>query len=126
MLHDPTRRLHHAASAQLHHQSHSHHSHHHSPYHGGRGLHHGGRGGKRGASSAAALGTSYMSYASADTASVGDGGMASPYGMSPYDGGGMLVGNPLGSSPGAIPMSLGTPEVKGTYMTQVPMRIGRR
>ena len=74
---------------------------------------------------AAIMGTSYMSYVSNETTSQGGG--ASPYGMSPCDGS-MLERNPLGTSPpaGAVPMSLGTPDVKGRYMAQVPLRIGRR
>ncbi|GIL92468.1 hypothetical protein Vretimale_19352 [Volvox reticuliferus] len=68
-----------------------------------------------------AMGTSYMSFASTETASQG---AASPYGTSPHDVGGMLVQNPLGSSPGVVPMSLGTPEMH--FMSQVPMRIGRQ
>ncbi|PNH03401.1 RNA polymerase I-specific transcription initiation factor RRN3 [Tetrabaena socialis] len=66
-------------------------------------------------------GASYMSYASTETASQG---AMSPCGMSPYDGGDMLVHNPLGTSPGAVPMSLGTPEAH--FMAQVPLRISRR
>ncbi|GFR40492.1 hypothetical protein Agub_g1060 [Astrephomene gubernaculifera] len=118
MLPDPSHRLHagggmrprqpHAAARGIAGIGGGHHHHHHH----GRG-----RGG------AALLGTSYMSYASAETASHGD-GATSPYGTSPYDAGDMLVQNPLGASPGVVPMSLGTPEMH--YISQVPMRIGRR
>lgn len=65
------------------------------------------------------MGTSYMSYASGVT-SHGDAG-PSPFGASPYDAS-MLVSNPLGTSPGAAPMSLGTP-LEGHYMHQVPVRL---
>ncbi|GLC47104.1 hypothetical protein PLESTF_001444200 [Pleodorina starrii] len=111
MLHDPTHRMHGGGAMPLRHRA-----------RGVPGSHRGGAHG-RGRGAGIAMGTSYMSYASTETASQGDGG-ASPYGMSPHDGGDMLVQNPLGSSPGVVPMSLGTPEMH--FMSQVPLRIGRR
>ncbi|GLI69244.1 hypothetical protein VaNZ11_013820 [Volvox africanus] len=100
MLHDPTHRLNPGAVLAARHHTRPH---------------------QRGHGSSVAMGTSYMSFASTETASQG---AASPYGTSPHDAGGMLVQNPLGSSPGVVPMSLGTPEMH--FMSQVPMRIGRQ
>ncbi|GIL51718.1 hypothetical protein Vafri_7665 [Volvox africanus] len=104
MLHDPTHRLNPGAVLAARHHA------------GGHTRPH-----QRGHGGSVAMGTSYMSFASTETASQG---AASPYGMSPHDVGGMLVQNPLGSSPDVVPMSLGTPEMH--FMSQVPMRIGRQ
>ncbi|EFJ48520.1 hypothetical protein VOLCADRAFT_120872 [Volvox carteri f. nagariensis] len=102
MLHDPTNRLHAGAAG--------------SSMHHARGVSGatGSRPHGRGKSGSAVMGTSYMSYASTASQEV-----ASPYGMSPHDGGDMLVNNPLGSSPGVVPMSLGTPEMH--FMSQDAM-----
>ncbi|KAG2436969.1 hypothetical protein HXX76_006484 [Chlamydomonas incerta] len=118
VLHDPTHRLHGARrNPPKHHHSNGH------VHPAARGMH-GSHGAGRGRGNMV-MGTSYMSYASAsETTSHGDGGM-SPYGMSPYEGGNLLVENPMGTSPGTCPMSLGTP-LAAHYMNSVPMRIARR
>jgi hypothetical protein len=81
---------------------------------------------RRAAAGAAAMGSSYMSYASVSEATSHGEGLDSPYGLSPamFDGGELLTRNPLGASPGAVAMSLGTPYGQ-SYMHQAARLVRR-